>query len=349
MKIKLIIPTIAVIFTSQVIAQQERHLSMWNENSSPINPATVADMQEDLRLLTNFRTQWMTLDGKAFITNAFSGEVKLIKNEMNGSYLGLGANLSKDQTGDVRFVSTITSVPIAYHLHLDNQNAISVGVAPGFYSQVISDGNQTWDNQWNGSTFDQAISSGESFRGSTSSFDFGAGIQYKYSPDQNAFLNIGFAVNHINAPELSFTPSGAPIFRTFNFTVSGTRFNQLRKFGISPQALVSIMGPNRNIILGTYFDHEISEGSKRTDYVNGTMISYGFFYRYGDAFIASLMYRYQGLKVGFSYDVNLSKLTPTTKSVGGIELFLKYSMMLDKSSKIHDRKLFRWRNNRGGM
>lgn len=350
MRTKFIISGILTFAWSiNTIAQQDKHLSMWTENPSMINPATVGVMDEDIRFLTNFRMQWMSLEGNPMRTNSFSFDAKLMKNKTTKSHLGIGINFTNDQTGDARLTSNVISVPIAYNIGLDKNSFFSIGIAPGFYSQSIGVGNQTWDNQWNGSTFDQSIASGEVYETSASSFDIGAGVQYKYKFDATSHINLGFAVNHITAPSLGYTTLNSNLFRTMNFYVSGTKFIPERKFGVSPQALVSLMGPNNYVLIGSYFDHELFESSQRTDYVQRSFISYGFFLRWKDAMVVSLMYKYSGFKVGVSYDVNVSTLSTATKANGGIELFLKYSMMADKSARIHDRKLFRWRGGRGRM
>lgn len=348
-KTVIITSVLAFAWSTNTFAQQDKHLSMWTENTSAINPATVGVMQEDLRFLSNFRMQWMTLNGDPFRTNTFSFDAKLMKNKTTGSHMGIGFNFYNDQTGDARLTSNVISVPIGYTIALDKLSFLSIGVAPGFYSQSLGSGNQTWDNQWNGETFDPTISNGETNLNAVSSFDIGAGIQYKYKFDLNSHINVGFSVNHINAPSMGYSTLNTNLFRNVNFFITGTKFTPERKFGISPQALVSVMGPNYNILLGTYFDHELFESSQRTDYVQRSFLSYGLFLRWKDAVALSLAYKFNGIKIGFSYDINISQLSSATRSVGGIEFFLKYSMMADRSAYIHDRKLFRWKGGRGRL
>jgi len=348
MKTKIIIGCILTFSWSvNTNAQQDKHLSMWTENASMINPATVGVMDEDLRFVSNFRLQWLALTGNPMRTNTFQFDAKLLKDKTTGSHLGIGFNFVNDQTGDIRLTSNLISVPIAYNIALDKQSFFSIGISPGFYSQSIGEGSQTWDNQWNGTAFDPTINSGETYLSNVSSFDIGAGIQYKYKFDANNNINLGFSVNHITAPQLGYTSLNSNLFRNLNIYVTGSRFIPERKFGISPQALVSIMGPNLNVLFGTYFDHELFESSKRTDYVQRSFFSYGFFFRWKDAVVMSLAYKYSGLKIGVSYDINVSSLSSATRTNGGLELFLKYSMMADKANYIHDRKLFRWRGGRG--
>lgn len=350
MKIKIIISSILTLSCAMnSFAQQDKHLSMWTENLSQINPAAAGVMDEDLRFLSNFRLQWLPLNGNALRTNTFSFDAKLMKNKSSGSHLGIGLNFTNDQTGDVRLTSNIISVPISYNIAIDKLSSISLGISPGFYSQTLGTGNQTWNNQWTGTTFDPSIPSGEVYLAKASSFDIGAGIQYKQKFDANSFINLGFSVNHITSPNMGFKSINSNIYRNVNIYVTGTRFNPIRKFGISPQALVQLMGPNNNILFGTYIDHELFESSQRTDYVQRSLFSYGFFYRWKDALVVSAMYKFSGLKIGMSYDFNVSTLSTATRTSGGLEFFLKYSMMADRANRIHDRKFFRWRGGRGRL
>jgi type IX secretion system PorP/SprF family membrane protein len=331
-----------LLMTGVCKAQHDKHYSMWNESQSMLNAGAVGMMDEDLRFLANYRMQWLTLDGQAFTSGSFSvdGKVK-INNSFNT--VGVGVNFTNDLTGDSRITSNVVSVPLAFNVALDRSNFVSIGFSPGIIMQSLGTGYQTWDNQWDGEGFDQSIATGEFYNNSISSFDLGAGIYYKSIIDENTQIKGGISLNHLNAPNLSFVGMNTGLFRNLNIMISGSKFSPLRKFGFAPQALFSFMGPNNNILLGSYFEHELFESSARTDYVQRSFFSYGLFIRWNDAVIASLAYKTGGLKVGLSYDVNFSPLRTITKTVGAAEVFLKYSMRLDKSGYIHDRRFFRWK------
>lgn len=339
---------LTAICSLNALTQQDKHLSMWNENAAQFNPGAVGVMDENARLLTNFRMQWLPLNGSAMRTNTFSFDTRITTSQVTESYLGIGINFSNDQTGDSKLTTNSFSVPIAYNIQIDRKSSFSIGIAPGFYSQYFG-GNQTWNNQWNGTIFDQTLVSGEASLQKVSSFDLGSGMLFKHKFDATSHITAGFSVNHINPSSTSYSSINNGLFRQFNFHVSGTKFDSQRRFGISPQALVTLMGPNYNILVGTYFDHELFESSQRTNYVQRSFISYGFFMRWKDAFIISAAFKTNGFKFGVSYDVNLSKLSTATRSSGGVELFLKYSIINDPNSKIGDKKLFRWKGGGGGL
>jgi type IX secretion system PorP/SprF family membrane protein len=339
---------ISTVWSGISLAQQNRHFSMWNEAPSAINPGATAVMDEDIRLFTNFRMQWTSLEGLPFRTNSFGIDAKLMKQKNSQSHLGIGVNFTNDATGDLKLTTNLISVPINYTIEADKNTLFSIGIAPGFYQQSIRNTNSTWNNQWNGITYDQSVQSFENFSpdNTVSTFDVGAGMHLKYKFDAMSNINVGLSVNHITSPNVNFSSLANNLYRNVNIAVYGTRFSDERNFGFSPQALVQLQGPNRNILFGTTFDHELFESSKRTDYVQRSLVSYGIFMRWKDAVVGSLSVKFRGFKVGFSYDFNISSLSPATRTMGGFELFLKYSTLTDRSGYIHDRKLFRW--NRGG-
>jgi type IX secretion system PorP/SprF family membrane protein len=321
-------------------AQQDKHYSMWNESQSILNAGAIGMMDEDLRFLTNYRMQWLTLDGQAFTSGTFSidGKIK-INNSFNT--LGVGINFTNDITGESRITSNSVSIPLAFNVALDRSNFISVGFSPGFILQNLDAGYQTWDNQWDGEGFDPSLSTGEFINNKASSFDLGAGIYYKCIIDENTHVKGGVSINHLNSPRMTFTGMNNGLFRNLNLMISGSKFSAFRKFGISPQALLSFMGPNRNILIGSSFEHELFESSNRTDYVQRSIFSYGIFMRWNDAVIASLVYKIGGFKIGLSYDINFSPLKTITKTVGSAEAFLKYSLRIDRRGYIHDRRFLR--------
>jgi type IX secretion system PorP/SprF family membrane protein len=321
-------------------AQIDKHYSMWNESQSNLNAGAVGMMDEDVRFLANYRMQWLTLSGQAFTSATFTLDSKI---KINHSFntVGIGLNFTNDLTGDTRINSNIVSAPIAFNLVLDRRNMVSIGLAPGFCNQSLGTGAQTWDNQWNGKEFDQSINTGEFYNTNTSFFDLGAGMCYIHNFDKETFIKGGVSMNHINTPNRSYLGITSGLLRNVNIMLSGSTFSTFRKFAISPQALFSFMGPNRNILFGSYFEHELFESSERTDYVQKSLFAYGIFIRWSDAIIGSIAYKVGGFKIGLSYDLNFSPLKAITKTVGAAEVFLKYSMYIDRRGYIHDRQFFR--------
>jgi hypothetical protein len=79
-------------------------------------------------------------------------------------------------------------------------------------------------------------------------------------------------------------------------------------------------------LFGTYWRYQIQEASRVTGFNKGSFLALGIFYRTSDAFVAKAMFEMSDYSVGFAYDFNVSSLTPVSRTRGGFELFLKYSL-----------------------
>lgn len=330
---KIIFSAIALLSITTTIAQQERHFSMFYASPSLLNPAATATMGEDYRLFTNFRMQWMTASPTAFRTNSFSAETKLFKDNMANGYIGLGVHFTNDALGENRMMSNIVSVPINYVIELGRYDKFSIGVLPGFYQQGLS-GTQTWDNQWTGIAFDQALPSGEGTMSNISGFDIGSGLYYqRMNPRTTGVFKIGASVNHITSQAINYTSLTTNLYRQYVGHMEWNCRAENSYYGFSPMAYVFFQGPNRNIVFGGSFDVLFQRPSLRTDFIQEKSISFGLYHRLNDALIAAVNFKYAGFEVGVSYDATISSLRTANKTFGALELYLKYASFFGNSRK----------------
>ena len=87
------------------------------------------------------------------------------------------------------------------------------------------------------------------------------------------------------------------------------------------------------IMYGTYYGYIIQEGSKITGFRKPTMIAGGLFHRFNDAVIVKGLLEIKSFAVGMSYDINLSRLTSASRTVGGFEVFVMYRSRYSKRVK----------------
>lgn len=323
---------LVLCFSVSLKAQQGRNFSMWFQNNMQFNPASVGTNDNDMQLFANFRYQYFTVTDKPFQTISGSIEGKLFRSNRRNGYLGLGGSFINDMSGDGKYSVTQVNIPIAYHLFFNEDNFISLGVQPGLYQRSISPGSLTWDNQWTGYEFNNAIPGEGIANASNSNFDVSAGLFYTYKENFTKKIYAGFSVQHITQPELDFNIADG-LYRRFNAQIGGTYKFDLSTFGISPQVIVTMQGPNRNIMYGSNFDFYLQEPSFRTDFFRPTIFSFGLYHRYGDAIIANFSYRFQGLTIAASYDSNINRMLPASGSVGGFEVALKYDLIVNRQGK----------------
>lgn len=330
MKIKLLaIALTAAFFTS---AQQGRNFSMWYQNNMQLNPAAVATNYNDMQLFANFRYQYFTVSPKPFQTMSASIEGKLFRSNTRNGYLGIGASFINDMSGDGRYTVNEFSVPIAYHLFLDENNFISLGISPGFYQRSVSGSNLTWNNQWTGYEFNTTISPEIIPNATTSNLDLGAGLFYTYKASNTQEIFGGFSVKHIVQPEITFNYD-EDLFRRYVGQLGAHYKFDNNFFGISPQILAMFQGPNQNIVFGTNFDFYLQEPSLRTVFFTPTIFSFGVYHRIRDAINVNASITFKGITIAASYDSNINSMLPTSKSVGAVEMAIKYDISLNRKKR----------------
>lgn len=324
---------LSLAFTAQIQAQQDPHFSMWYASPSLLNSGATATMDQDISFFSNYRGQWLTATPNEFRTNAFSGEVKLGNQKLRAGWFGVGAHYLNDATGDVRISSNIVSVPLNYVWEGYEKTFLSFGVKPGVINRSVAKSFQTWDNQWNGLAFDYTNDNLETGTNKSTQFDIGAGVYFKKQWEDRSQFDIGFAANHLNAPQQGFKTLSFQTFRQYIFHSSGSIRLERYKFLLSPQLIAMFQGPHRDLIIGTSFDVLLNEGSRRTTFVQQKSVGIGLNYRLNDALITSFMLKLNGLQVGISYDATLNINRIPTKTVGAVELFLKYSFFKEQRKR----------------
>jgi hypothetical protein len=85
------------------------------------------------------------------------------------------------------------------------------------------------------------------------------------------------------------------------------------------------------ILAGFYYKQFLKEASRSTSIEKDASFSIGLFARYKDAMIIKLMAQWGAVSTGFSYDINLSRLSIVSNFKGGMEVFVRYD--LDKFAR----------------
>jgi hypothetical protein len=138
------------------------------------------------------------------------------------------------------------------------------------------------------------------------------------NPDNNMYL--GVAYHHFNKPRTSFY-NNDELQLGAKYVVSGGV-----KFGVTEASYLSIEGDHihqgvfQETIAGMMYGIKMGPDLDMPDYT----LHAGAFLRWNDAFIPTIKLDYRPFSVGFSYDVNISKLKTSSSGRGGFELSLSY-------------------------
>ena len=284
---------------------QDPIFTQFYSNPIYLNPA-FSGSNKCPRFVMNYRNQWPAFPA-AFITTAASLD-KYFDN-LKG---GIGLSVISDQVGNGVLVTNQVNLSYAYHQHVTRTFTINYAMQ-GSYIQKAANTNKM--------TFGDQIHSRKRFVFSTQEilnfepvnfFDFSAGI-LGYTDK----FYIGFVAHHLLEPDESLRTNSLSDTRLpMRYTIHlGTEFDLTSSSlytskgeSISPSILLSKQAEFTQINLGLYY--------KSGNYV------VGFWYRNRDSFILTLGLETDHLRIGYSYDITTSQLTP--QSGGSHEVSLAY-------------------------
>lgn len=313
------------------IKAQDIHFSQFNETPVLLNPA-MSCIAYDTRIIANYKSQWASVSSP-FQTYGISIERSVKHLKLKKAYMGVSLNVYKDKAGDAGLGSILANLGVNAIINTGEYSKLSAGIGGGINYRTLDVSKLQWESQYNGSTYDAAIASGEKTPSSTLlRADFVGGIVYHYSRSEKYIsaqegtkFDIGFSAFHYNMPQYSFTNSGDKQFAKFvihsNFDIG------VKGAGVAilPSGFYMRQGPSQEINVGCLFKYIISDQSVYTDIKKPCAISVGAFYRVGDALIPTALFQYDKYAFGVSYDLNLSQLTGVSKAKGGLEFSLRFN------------------------
>ena len=305
---------------------QDIHFSQFEETALQLNPSN-AGLQYETRVVVNYKSQWQSVNAP-FKTMAASADMRFFKKKPH--QIGAGIDFFSDNASNSTVKTTQVNASLSAIINIDKKNKIAAGIMVGFSQRALNVGGYTWGNQYNGLAYDGARPTGE-FQATTNFtyLDLGAGVQYSYgskelylSANNAKRANIGFAVFHPNKPTYSFLGDATRLYAKFVFHGDAAIGIPNSNVVLKPSYIVLLQGPSKEITPGLMAQYVLGERSKYTRIKKFTAVSIGGYYRFKDALIAVAKYEFAGYAIGFSYDVNLSKLRTVSSTRGGFEVSL---------------------------
>jgi type IX secretion system PorP/SprF family membrane protein len=282
--------TFALAMNIEVKAQDPEFTQFYS-NPLYLNPA-FAGSKKCPRIVMNYRNQWPNISGN-FVTTSVAYDQRV--DGLNG---GLGFIVMQDNAAQT--LKTLRASAIyAYSINVTRKFTVNLGAEATFFQKSLD---------WNKLTFGDMIDPRRGFvyqtndvpRGGTASgVDFSAGI-LGFS-DKFYF---GFAAHHLTEPNESLLNNDTPESRLpMKFTghvgamipIDGGNGYTKSKTFISPNLLFRNQGTFNQLNMGLY--------------VKSGVMTYGAWYRNRDAFIVSVGIDADNFRIGYSYDVTISKLS----------------------------------------
>jgi type IX secretion system PorP/SprF family membrane protein len=267
---------------------QDPIFTQFYANPLYLNPA-LAGTHGCPRFAMNYRNQWPSLSGN-FVTYSASYD-QYFKN-ISG---GIGILATHDQQGQNTINHTTLSLIYSYHLKVNRK-----------FSLLFA-GQATWNQKfldWNKLTFGDMIDPRRGFiyqtgdvprGGSKGFFDVSAGF---VGFTKNFYF--GFAAHHLNRPNESMIIGTSPMPMRFTGHVGaeiplGKQSKYSNQTTISPNVIYRYQQGFMELNLGMYLRYGI--------------FTTGAWFRNRDAFILALGINTGSFKVGYSYDITVSRLT----------------------------------------
>lgn len=325
-----IISIVILLVGSFSLNAQDIHFSQYRETPILVNPAQTA-LNRNLRIISNYKEQWRNL-GAPYKTGAFSVETAL-KNQRRSSYLGVGLQLYNDQSGDGKMTTSQALLSLTGIVKVSKFSKLSTGIMAGIGQRSINYNALKWNEQYNGTSYDPSLPSGENQTNSVYKYpDLGAGICWSYgkkeyfiSANNGNKAMIGISGSHFNIPRYSYNQLSTEKLRSKiivhgNMEIAVKRTNML----VIPEFLYVRQGKTQELNAGVMLKYILVESSRITGFIKGSAVGLGLNYRNKDAMITSVLFEHGNFAIGLSYDVNLSPLKAASKMQGGFEIALRF-------------------------
>ena len=322
------------------------HLSQYNSSPLNLNPALAGLNACRFRLNANGKLQY----AKAASTSSFVYKTAGVAFDMSISrgykyknFFGFGINYFSDVSGDINFATHKLEAAFAYHIQLNKYatSTLSMAIILGGGYRSLDYSKATFDDQYDGYQYNPNIAPEYFDRTNFFYGDVGAGTVWnmtrkvsRKNNDYNFFNNyyLGLYVAHLNQPRLIFyrdNPERQFAKITFH---GGAAILVKGKFAMLPSFMFLHQNASNELNIGTYARYHLGylPSSKMA-------ILIGVFARVNNQFDAispAIRFDYKKLQVGFSYDINLSKFSNGSGTIGGPELSIIYGGCFGNTNKV---------------
>ena len=285
-KLSLLLIFFAVFSFVNDIKAQDPHFTQFYANPIYLNPA-FAGSHRCPRVCFNYRNQWPNISG-TFVTTSFSFDTRV--DAISG---GLGVHFLNDRAGQGTMGITRFSAMYAYQLTITREFSMAFGLQATYGQKKLD---------WSKLTFGDQIDPRYGFIYNT--FENKKGTQVVSYPDFSAGVlgfskrfYAGFAAFHLMQPDEAFISQGAsklPMKYTGHAGAVIPLDGRYGQSNISPNIIYQQQGDFRELNIGLYL-------------TKGPIVG-GVWYRNADAVVLMVGFQQNPVRMGYSYDLTVSKL-----------------------------------------
>jgi type IX secretion system PorP/SprF family membrane protein len=312
---------------------QDFHLTQTDRSIPFLNPAFVGVYKGYERISLLNRNQWIG-SGTQFLTSYGMAEFTPGRTrQLERAYAGIAVSFGNDVGGDSRMTQKSFGLTASGHLPLAKGHWLDAGIQTAIQQRSADFSKLLYYSQWNGSTLDPNVFSGEENDFVNFAFvDASLGLAYRFEPNQRGelrngqwSLQTGFSVQHVNRPRLQYNTLSAD--RLYQKLVAYSCFSLgLNEISALQISLAHIrQGGHSETTLGAIYRLKMRGSSQVTNEVSTRFLSTGLYFRSTAAIAPYFSLDFGALDFGVSYDLNLGAASSVFRH--SVELNASYTFL----------------------
>jgi type IX secretion system PorP/SprF family membrane protein len=320
-------------YKAERLFAQDFHLTQADRSIPFLNPAFIGTYKGFEKLTLLNRNQWIG-SGTQFLTSYGMAEFTPGRTRQSErAYAGIGASFGNDVGGDSRMTQKSFGLTASGHLPLAKGHWLDAGIQTAIQQRSADFSKLLYYSQWNGSTLDPNVYSGEENDFVSFAFvDASIGMAYRFEPNQRGelrdgqwSLQTGFSLQHVNRPRLQYNTLSAD--RLYQKAVAYTCFSLgLNEVSALQLSLTHLrQGGHSETMLGAIYRMKLRGSSQVTNEVSTRFLSTGFYFRSTAAIAPYVAIDLGAFDFGFSYDADLGAASSVFRH--SVELNLSYTFL----------------------
>ena len=317
-KLKHIAATVFSIMLIELSHAQDPSFSQFFSSPLNVNPALTANINEDWRVISNMRDQWIG-PASPYATGSISFDSKILQNKIpnvsDKNVFGIGGMLMYDDVMYGVVQSTYAGINLSYNLLLaedfyGNKHRLGIGFGENYGRRFVDFSKLNFQEQFTGTGFNTNLPTGEAaLINMKPYFSSNIGMLYTYKTEKSN-LDIGGAVYHLNKPKQTFLADPNQFLPMRDVVhVNYERFLS-ETLVLNSNAIYQYQGGASYFSVGGALGFYLEDDGS-------TILNLGLWYWSKNAVIPYVGMVYNNFQFGLSYDATISKLNqaavkPTT-------------------------------------
>lgn len=332
MKMKKIFLGVGASMMLTTAMAQDAHFTQYFASPLTLNPALTGLTQCDLRLAANYRTQWGSVSSNPYITGTLSYDMATMKGKLNnGDAVGVGILGMFDRSGVGALQNISVGISVAYHkaFGYEKQHTLSLGVQGVMVQKSIDFSKLKFEDQFdqykglaNGQTSENLGNADLNYA------DFNVGAMYSGRVSEHSTMYAGISYYHLTQPVETFL-NGSHKIHSRTTAYLGGSFDMNENIVLYASGLFQAQASASEILGGAAVGFVLNPGHD-AEYAKSTIFYLGSWYRVGDALAPYVGFEFSKMKIGITYDLNLSGFAPATNNNGGYEISLIFNGCINK-------------------